>query len=222
MEVKLLHGRALDFGIEQSSLSKFKMVFNGHVHAASKFGNIQNVGSVTTHSFADSPEAYPTCYIFDTETMELKKFYNTNCPLFRKIKVDTIQELKDYLGKADPVWKYILHIDCDFEIKEEVEKIVADNKAILNYKITTKSIKQEEEQPVEEIKLESNLDVRQSFKDFLNTGVELRYPMNLYSEVIDEKQKEEIQDNDVKTVDKFEDLSSNKIVQTTNLQNTLF
>lgn len=194
-------GRELDFGISQSDLSKFKKVFNGHVHASSKFANIINVGSITTHSFADSPESYPKCYLFDTETQELHECINIICPLFRKIKVDTIQELNDYLGRAESIWKYILHIDCAFEIKDEVERIVSENKSILNYKITTKSIKQEIEHQVGEVKIESNLDVKQSFKDFLNTGIELRYPMNLYNEVIGETQKpqetQETQNNEI-------------------------
>lgn len=193
------------------------MVFNGHVHANSKFGNIFNIGSITTHSFADSPESYPKCYLFDTETQEIKEFSNINCPLFRKIKVDTIQELKDYLGSSalNSVWKYVLHIECNFDIKDEVENTLRNNNSILNYKITTKSIKQEgEENLPTEINLESNLDVKQSFKDFLNTGVELRYPMNLYNEVIGEIQKPKEDIQDVKTVDKFESMSSTNNVST--------
>lgn len=201
-------GRALDFGIEQGSLSKFKRVFNGHVHASSKFGNIVNVGSITTHSFADSPISYPTCYIFDTVTGELKEFYNRNCPLFRKIKADTIQELQNYLAvNLEQGWNYILHIDCSFEIKSSVEDIIKNRPNVLNYKITTKSIKQDGVPELENTKIESNLDVKKSFKDFLNTGIELRYPMNLYNEVIGEiKDKEE----NVKADDKIEILSSNK------------
>lgn len=185
-------GRELDFGIEQKDLSKFRKVFNGHVHASSKFANIINVGSITTHSFADSSESYPKCYLFDTETQELHECINTNCPLFRKIKIDTIQELNNYLDSIELTWKYILHIDCAFEIKDEVEKIVSENKSILNYKITTKSIKQESEQQVGEVKIESNLDVKKSFKDFLNTGIELRYPMKLYNEILGESETSEV------------------------------
>lgn len=195
--------RTLDFGIEQDSLSKFTKVFNGHVHASSKFSNIVNVGSVTTHSFADSPVSVPKCYIFDTYTQELQEFENYNCPLFRKVKVDTIQELKNYLDKnvINSMWKYVLHIECDFEIKEEVADLIKGNKNILNYKITTKSIKQDEQVQTntENLVIESNLDIKQSFKDFLNTGVELRYPMNLFEEVVGETQKpqEEINVNDM-------------------------
>lgn len=185
------------------------------------FGNILNVGSITTHSFADSPESYPKCYLFDTETQEIKEYSNINCPLFRKIKVDTLQELNDYLGNCalNSVWKYILHVECNFDVKGEVENTLQNNKALLNYKLTTKSIKQEgaEETPAE-ISLESNLDVKQSFKDFLNTGVELRYPMNLYNEVIGEVQKP-IQENNTQDVivnDKISNMSS------TNTVNTLF
>ena len=190
------------------------------------FGNILNVGSITTHSFADSSESYPKCYLFDTETQEIKEYSNINCPLFRKIKVDTLQELNDYLGNCalNSVWKYILHVECNFDVKDEVENILQNNKALLNYKLTTKSIKQEgaEETPAE-ISLESNLDVKQSFKDFLNTGVELRYPMNLYNEVIGETQKLQAEEvkvenstQDVIISDKFTNMSS------TNKVNTLF
>lgn len=200
-------------------------MFNGHVHASSTFGNILNVGSITTHSFADSPEGYPKCYLFDTITQEIKEFSNINCPLFRKIKIDTLQELQNYLGNSvnGSVWKYVLHIDCNFDVKDGVENSLQNNNAILNYKVTTKSIKQEgvESTPTE-INLESNLDVKQSFKDFLNTGVELRYPMNLYNEVIGETQKQEViveKENQVQDViinDKFANMSS------TNTVNTLF
>lgn len=185
-------GRTLDFGIEQNSLSKFEKVFNGHVHASSKFGNIINVGSITTHSFADSSESLPKCYIFDTVTQELKEFENINCPLFRKIKVDSIQELDYYIDRniTNSKWNYILHVECDFEIKEDITNILKETPKLLNYKVTTKSIKQEEQQvSTKEITFETNLDIKQSFKDFLNTGVELRYPMNLFNEVVGETQK---------------------------------
>lgn len=181
----------LDFGISQDSLSKYKLVFNGHVHASSRFSNIINVGSITTHSFADSSESTPTCYLFNTDTQEITEYSNMNCPLFRKICVETIDDLHNNFSRLDARYQHILHIDCPFEMKEQVEDILKDLDIVLTYKITTKSIKQDVENQEQEVKIESNLDVMKSFKDFLNTGVELRYPMNLYNEVLDVEQQEE-------------------------------
>ena len=201
----------LDFGISQDSLGKFKKVFNGHVHAKSKFSNIINVGSITTHSFADSSESVPTCYIFDTVTQELKEFENTICPLFRKINVDSIDGLNTNLSSLDNRFKYVLHLDCAYELKEQVNSIMKEMPNLITYKITTKSIKQEDSDVrPEDIKLESNLDIMKSFKDFLGTGVELKYPMNLYNDILKEDNK------DVKSDDKFENTTS------ANTMNTLF
>lgn len=203
-------GRTLDFGIERDSLSKFKKVFNGHVHANSEFGNIVNVGSVTTHSFADSLESLPSCFIFDTVTQKLEQYYNGNCPLFRKVKADTIQELKDNIQNIDGkimastgnAWSYVFHIECDFDIKDEVSSILNDSASVLNYKITTKSIKQNEQvqKDTENLVIESNLDIKQSFKDFLNTGVELKYPMSLFDEVVGETQKTQKENDTAKVL----------------------
>lgn len=200
----------LDFGISQDSLGKFKKVFNGHVHAKSKFSNIINVGSITTHSFADSSESVPTCYIFDTVTQELKEFENTICPLFRKINVDSIDGLNTNLDSLDNRFKYVLHLDCAYELKEQVNSIMKEMPNLITYKITTKSIKQEDTNvKPEDIKLESNLDIKQSFKDFLSTGIELKYPMNLYNEVVGETQKsqKEINVNDMPIQDTEEVLN---------------
>ena len=195
-------GRVLDFGISQSDLSKFKKVFNGHVHAASKFANIINVGSVTTHSFADSSESYPRCYIFDTVTQELQEFKNYNCPLFRKLKIETLDELRYWItnGGYDTQWTTVLNVECPFEIKEQVDEYLSNAKSVISYRVMTKSVKQEGEQK-EVSNIESNLDVKKSFKDFLNSGIELRYPVSLYNEMLEE-QKEIIED-------KFETVSSN-------------
>lgn len=200
---KISANRILDFGIEKDSLSKFKKVFNGHVHACSKFANIVNVGSITTHSFADSTDSVPTCYIFDTVTQELKEFENKICPLFRKIKIDTIEEANDYIKEAEnSTYNFILQVECDFEMKNDIEALLQNCNKILNYKIVTKSIKQEEQNQNSNITLESNLDIKQSFKDFLNSGVELRYPMNLYNVVIGEvKGQEEVNVNDITNYD---------------------
>lgn len=192
----------LDFGISQDSLSKFKLVFNGHVHASSKFANVINVGSITTHSFADSSETVPTCYLFDTVTQEITEYSNICCPLFRKIPANTIEELHSNLGILDSRFNYVLHIDCAFEIKQGVEEFLKDIPNIITYKITTKSIKQDEQIQENEVKIESNLDVMKSFKDFLNTGIELRYPMNLYNEILEtQKTQEEINVNDMPKYD---------------------
>lgn len=207
----------LDFGVSQDSLSKFKLVFNGHVHANSRFANVINVGSITTHSFADSSETVPTCYLFDTITQEITEYSNICCPLFRKIQANTIEELQSSLETLDNRFKYVLHIDCAFEIKQDVESILTSVSNIITYKITTKSIKQDEQIQKEDIKIESNLDVMKSFKDFLNTGIELRYPMNLYNEILETQETQKTQE--IEQQQEIKEENTNKI---SNVSSVLF
>ena len=105
-------------GIDQNDLSKYKLVFNGHIHKSSIMKNIINVGSISTHSFSDDQENVPKCYIFDTNTLDLTTFKPTCCPLFRKIEIKkNISELYAFIDQLDKNYKYILHIICPFEKK---------------------------------------------------------------------------------------------------------
>lgn len=167
--------------------NNYKLVFNGHIHKSSISGNVINLGSISTHSFSDDGEAVPQCYIFDTETLDLKTFRPYICPLFRKFEIKyDITELKSFVENLDPNYKYILHIICPFDIKEQVKTYLDSNSLILNNRLNTKieKDKNNEDSKEEIINLQSNIDIVQSFKEFLNT-LDLKYPKNNYIEVLE-------------------------------------
>ena len=164
--------------------------------------------------------------------------------MFRKIDVDNIEQLSTELGVLDNRFSYVLHLDCDYDIKEQVSDRIKEMSNVVTYKVTTKSIKQEGSNvKPEDIKIESNLDVMKSFKDFLGTGVDLRYPMNLYNDVLKESKEADVNNapkynteqvintwvencgivnKDVKSDDKFENTTSNLENTTSKTMNTLF
>lgn len=175
----------LEEGLDSNILKqKYKLVFNGHIHKPSIFGNIVNVGSVTTHSFADDNMAFPQCYIFDTNTMDLQTFKPRICPLFRKIEVESLDDLKTQISKLDENYKYILNCSCPYDIKDAVKDYITSNNLILNHRLNVKINKGEVEQEDNNMILQqSNLDIVKSFKEFLNT-IDLKYPMEMYNSML--------------------------------------
>lgn len=177
---------ALPEGISTDILrEKYKLVFNGHIHKSSINQNVINVGSISTHSFSDDNDNIPQCYLFDTETLDLQVFKPNICPLFRKYEMkDSMSDLYTYIDSLDKNYKYILHIVCPFELKEEVRLYLQANEMILNSRIGTRIKKEEKiEEPVEQLNLQANIDITQSFKEFINE-VELKYPKELYMEIL--------------------------------------
>ena len=84
----------------------------------------------------------------------------------------------------DDTYKYILHVICPFEIKEDIKQYLQDNPKILNNRISTKIEKRvKETMEQEQINLQANIDINQSFKDFLDI-TELRFPKENYIEVM--------------------------------------
>lgn len=175
-------------GIDQNDLSKYKLVFNGHIHKSSIMKNIINVGSISTHSFSDDQENVPKCYIFDTNTLDLTTYKPTCCPLFRKVEIKkNISELYAFMDQLDKNYKYILHIICPFELKDEIKPFIEQNEFVINSRISIiGSIKEvKEENKNNTINLSSNIDILQNFKDFLNI-TDLKYPLELYADVLKE------------------------------------
>ena len=182
-------------GVDMKTIgSKYDLVFNGHIHKPSICKNIINVGSVTTHSFADDNASVPQCYIFDTTTLDLKTFKPTICPLFRKISVANTTELTDILSTLDFNYNYILNCKCKFEDKEQVKQVFTDVSNVLNYRLSvdvSKTNTDDDTHKLEGILQKSTLDIKQAFKEFLST-VDLKYPIDMYKTVIDNMSKGEL------------------------------
>lgn len=165
---------------------KYKLVFNGHIHKPSINGNVINVGSISTHSFSDDEDSVPQCYIFDTDTLDLKTFRPNICPLFRKFNINRdILELQNFINNLDDNYKYIIHCIAPFEIKDNVKSYLETNSKILNSRLNIKTIKEDKIEETENINLQSSVDLKQSFMEFLST-TDLKYPINVYTDILKE------------------------------------
>ena len=171
-------------GLNKNQLSRYKLVFNGHIHKSSMIGNVVNVGSITTHSFSDDDSDAPQCYVFDTKTMDLKSFKSVICPLFRKIEItNSINELNVFLANLDANYRYILQCTCPQELKELVKEILQNNQLIINSRINVKINKAIESKTLESITSLANINIKESFVEFLNT-IDLKFPKQMYLDII--------------------------------------
>lgn len=179
----------LNEGVDMKLLgSQYDLVFNGHIHKPSVCKNIVNVGSITTHSFSDDENSVPQCYIFDTNTLDLVTYKPTMCPLFRKVNVlNSINELDQYFKSLDTSYKYVLQANCSFDLKDDVKTKLQNNANViasrLNVKVQNNSTNANN--TTIDTSALPNVDVKQSFKEFLNT-VELKYPMTMYEQILEE------------------------------------
>lgn len=171
-------------GLNKSILKKYKLVFNGHVHKDSIIENVINLGSCTTHSFSDANDFIPKYYIFDSDTFNLTPYKINLFPLFRKIEINNIEELNNYLSKLNNNYSYILNINCPFELKDSIQEILSKDNNIINYKITTKiseKLNENIEKPI--VDVNNNIDIKKEFDNFIKTQ-DLSYPINLYQDII--------------------------------------
>lgn len=186
------NGVDLKDGILPSSLSKYKLVFNGHIHKASIKNNIINVGSITTHSFSDDTDGVPTCYIFDTNTLDLKQYKSSICPLFRKLDVVDVDDLQKQISNLDSKYNYCIHCICPFEIKEIVKEILEEQSNIINYRLNVKinSSDSNENSEITDLNIQTNVNIPNAFKHFLQESLEnkidLKYPITYYQKVLED------------------------------------
>ena len=183
MGMKIRGDYELPEGVSAEQLSKYKLVFNGHIHKPSIKGNVVNVGSISTHSFADDNESVPQCYVFDTDTLDLKTFKPKMCPLFRKFEIQDEIDLVKYLNYLDKDYKYVLQITCPFELKENVKELLKSAEFVIANRLNVKVDNSKKAEEIKDVELQSNVDIKKSFKEFLDT-IDLKYPKELYLDVL--------------------------------------
>ena len=183
MGMKIRGDYELPEGISVEQLSKYRLVFNGHIHKPSIKGNIVNVGSISTHSFSDDNEAVPQCYLFDTETLNLQTFKPKMCPLFRKLSIHNMEELNTQLHNLDTDYKYVIQLTCPFEIKQEVREYLSNQDSVLAFRLNIVVSKEQQHTNTADVEIQSNIDIKKSFKEFLDT-TELKYPKGLYLDIL--------------------------------------
>lgn len=171
-------------GVSVEQLSKYKLVFNGHIHKPSIKGKVINVGSISTHSFSDDNDAVPQCYLFDTQTLNLNTYKPTMCPLFRKFEIQTsLDELQEYVNGLDTKYKYVLQVSCPFDLKQEVKELLDTQTSVIASRLNVRADKTKKAEESTEVAVESNVDVKKSFIDFLDIA-DLKYPKELYLDVL--------------------------------------
>lgn len=172
-------------GLELTDLAQYRLVFNGHIHKPSIRGNVVNVGSITSHSFSDDEDTVPTAYIFDTNTMDLKQFKSIFSPLFRKTTCNTIDELKSFLNDLDETYVYCINCVCPFEIKEDIRNLLDENSKVVSYRLNVTVNKEQEVQEQSNLIVQTNIDIVQTFREFLDSiNIDLKYPKQYYMNIL--------------------------------------
>lgn len=104
------------FGIHPEVFKEAKLIINGHVHLKSRPApNIINAGSLLVSQQGELRVGdYPSYYILDTETLEMKSFDNTHSMIYQAIDIN----------ETDKVTKYeddhlVLRVDYEGEIPQE-------------------------------------------------------------------------------------------------------
>jgi hypothetical protein len=97
--------RPINGGIGIDELSKFKLVFNGHIHRKQTVKNVYTVGSPYQMNYNDSGNICGL-HILDTDTNEVEFIENTHYPKYHKLEYDDI--IKEEFDKTkyvgDNVW----------------------------------------------------------------------------------------------------------------------
>lgn len=168
----------------------FDLIINGHIHCHELIYNknnkkIFNIGSLTSHSFADSNNHVPACYIFDTETEKIEQIVNPYAILFKSYmisKVSDVNEMFNDIYKLNN--KVILKIKCPYDLKEEIEEVFAKINNVIKIKfifiyentISTKDTKN--------IEIDSSTSVKDEFITFLSGRQDLKGNIEDYAAVL--------------------------------------
>lgn len=192
----------MDTGVNCELLAEyFDMTINGHLHTAEKMdttkNQVWNIGSLTSSSFSDSNEYIPSICIYDTDTKKLKRI---NCPyaiLFRRM---TITSLKDLLSRLETLnnishgnqninngkYRYILRVNAPYDIKDKVRDIINNTDNIIASKVTVIVDDNTVIRTVKTDKIDTVQDVKNEFSKFLDSVETLKYPINLYKNILDD------------------------------------
>lgn len=181
---------------------KFDIVVNGHIHCAEMINKkdnklIMNIGSLTTHSFADSNNHVGSFYVYDTDTDIWVRHINPYQILFRYYIIENqkdLEELKDKLLMLEnDNLSVILKIKCKNKFKDTIEQYldkhcanIVSCKYILMY--DTESNSDENNSSTETINTQTNINIsgniKNEFISFLKTSGELKHDMQDYENLI--------------------------------------
>lgn len=181
----------------------FDIVINGHIHCSEIIKSkdnekmIFNIGSIMSHSFADSNNHIGSFYVYDTETDEWKKFINPYQILFRYYIIESEEDLLNVRDKLSILQndnlQVILKIKCKSKFKDIVEDFLSKHctnviscKYILIYDIESSS--NEESPSIKTNNMSTNINIsgniKNEFISFLKTSGELKYDLQDYEMIV--------------------------------------
>lgn len=170
---KLRGTYVVEDGLDPEILAQyFKITINGHLHTAEKIETsrnaVYNIGSVSSNSFVDSNDYIPSICILDTDTFEIQRINNPSSILFRTHHCNDIAKMVSIINRMNVSYKYILHIKCPYDIKDDIKNIMNGCESIIASRVTV-----DVNQNTAEIKNTINVsdvfsfDVKKEFLDFL-------------------------------------------------------
>lgn len=170
----------------------FDVVINGHIHCHEliyKQDNklIYNIGSLTSHSFADNEDYVPSCWIFDTDTLKLSRFKNPHAIMFKSYEVHDEKAIAEmYSNSCYPNNPVVLKIKTTIDLKETIDECLKDNENIIKYKFifTYDNISVNKDDKVEESNINTNKSIEEEFIDFLSARDDLKDDLQIYADNI--------------------------------------
>lgn len=171
--------------------SNFDIVINGHIHCNDVIYDkddkkVINIGSLTSHSFADSNDHVPAFYILDTEDLSIVQIKNLNVPVFKSYNIYSHHDLDnmiDELNKCNN--KIILKIKCPYDFKDYINDNIKNNKNIIKIKfIITYDNKQKIESVNSNVLIKSNNSIEEQFINFLKNREDLKDNIDTYVSLI--------------------------------------
>lgn len=168
----------------------FNVIINGHIHCHERIYNqnnrqIYNIGSLTSHSFADSNNHIPACYILNTNNNAIRLINNPHAILFKSYVINNDNDLYKIKKELEINNKVILKVKCPFDMKEDVENYIKKIPNILKYKfifIYENIIKTDNNEI-----LSNNLiskSIKDEFITFLNNREDLKGNIDDYIKII--------------------------------------
>lgn len=170
--------------------SYFDIIINGHIHCHELIYNkndkrIYNVGSLTSHSFADSNNHVPACWIFDTETGLLEQINNPHAIVFKTYEIVDNKQIKLMTDEVQfNKNRVILKIKCSFDLKEDIENALNEISNIVKYKFVFSYNKEIENKKDAVTRISASVDIKDEFITFLSTCNDLKGNINDYVNII--------------------------------------
>lgn len=197
----LLYGNLrMEHQISKAKLIEcFDLVINGHIHCMESIYNkankqILNIGSLTTHSFADSNKHVGHFAILDTDSMNVETINSSDQIVFRTYEVLNESDVENLKEKLLEDFKKIIKIKCKYELKDDLENMCQNEEyKILKYKFifiyNSTNDETDEHLNSSNIVINDSVSITEKFLKFIKVQESLKYPIEKYESILKEIEK---------------------------------